>query len=386
MVRGRLLALTVTTAVLVLIGTSTAVLVFDPRVTSAEALRTGGLAAGSVVALYALWLNDRKRRVDEQRQTLEQHRQELDRQRYALEQQRQALEDQRTTNDRDRAADERFARAVELLGHEADQVRVGAMHALAGLALSQTDYTQTVLDVLCSYLRRPFDHPKWTPLPDTPDPHAPDEHWPHIAPELERERQTRQTAQRLIVELLPTTDQENPPIYNLDLTRAWLERFNLSDRVVGRIAAFRCRFRHTTNFNRAVLHGSIHLRDSVFLGRIRCDKTRFLDHLELRGIRTFAPSGFDGAEFRGDVDLKHVGFGMPVYARNVTFEGSLDMRHARFNSGLHLRVQGVMPRALLEDTLVTLPDGADDFEVPKGWVWQDSTRGRLLLIGEPARG
>ncbi|MDQ4009258.1 MAG: hypothetical protein M3228_00805 [Actinomycetota bacterium] len=60
-----------------------------------------------------------------------------------------------------RAADERFARAVELLGHDADQVRVGAVHALAGLARSRSSYVLTVLDVLCSYLRRPFDHPDY---------------------------------------------------------------------------------------------------------------------------------------------------------------------------------------------------------------------------------
>ncbi len=83
-----------------------------------EALKTGGLAAGSVVALYALWLNDRRRRVDEERQDLERQRQEL--------------ESRRAEHDRERAADERFLRAVELLGNEADQVRVGALHALAG--------------------------------------------------------------------------------------------------------------------------------------------------------------------------------------------------------------------------------------------------------------
>jgi hypothetical protein len=58
------------------------------------------------VALYALWLNDRRRRTDEARHELES----------------------------DKAADERFARSIELLGNEADQVRVGALHALAWLA------------------------------------------------------------------------------------------------------------------------------------------------------------------------------------------------------------------------------------------------------------
>ena len=120
-------------------------LLTDPATSRSDALKTGGLAGGAIVALYALWLNDRRRRVEERRQDIERQRHEL--------------ESQRAEQDRERVADERFAKAVELLGHAADQVRVGALHALAGLARSRPEYTQTVLDVLCSYLRRPFRTP-----------------------------------------------------------------------------------------------------------------------------------------------------------------------------------------------------------------------------------
>jgi hypothetical protein len=372
--RDRWLTITLITAVLVLVGTSTALLAFDARVTSADALRTGGLAAGSVVALYALWLNDRRRRVDEHRQELDQRRQELDHERYALEQRRQELEDRRTDHDRDRAADERFARAVELLGNEADQVRVGALHALAGLARTHPDYTQTVLDVLCSYLRRPFDHPKWT-LPDVlPDD---EESWPEIAPELERERHVRQTAQRLITELLPTTELAEPPIYDLDLTRAWLERFNLSGRVVGRMAAYRCRFRHTTNLNRARFHGYVAFRDSVFLGRIRSDNAVFESGLILRGIRTFRPCSFDGTRFHDMVDLKRTEFADTMYVRDADFQGVLDMRLARFNGLEFGREPGRAPSALLDDVRIKHVDGT-----PDGWEVVSSDDGHYsTLIG-----
>ncbi|MGH3672031.1 MAG: hypothetical protein ACRDSH_15590, partial [Pseudonocardiaceae bacterium] len=119
-------------------GVTAALLTLDPATSKSDAVRTGGLASAAIVALYALWLNDRRRKVEESRHELERRSNE---------------------QDRERVADERFARAVELLGHEADQVRVGALHALAGLARSRPSYTQTVLDVVCSYLRRPFDHP-----------------------------------------------------------------------------------------------------------------------------------------------------------------------------------------------------------------------------------
>ncbi|GAA3558201.1 hypothetical protein GCM10022222_47230 [Amycolatopsis ultiminotia] len=90
-------------------------LLADPATSHSDSLKTGGLAGGAVVALYALWLNDRRRRVEEARQEIEQRRHDLD---------------------RERISDELSAKSVELLGHEADQVRVGAMHALAGLARS----------------------------------------------------------------------------------------------------------------------------------------------------------------------------------------------------------------------------------------------------------
>lgn len=354
--RDRWLLLTIATAVLVLVGTSTALLAFDPRVNGADALRTGGLAAGSVIALYALWLNDRRRRVEERRQELDGNRQELDRERYALEQRRQELEYRRTDHDRDLAADERFARSVELLGHEADQVRVGAMHALAGLASTHPDYTQTVLDILCSYLRRPFDHPKWS-LPGQ-DP-------VEITPAMEQERHVRQTAQRLIVDLLPTTAETEPPIYHLDLTRAWLERFNLSERVVGRIAAYRCRFRHSTNLNRADFRGAVHFRDSVFLGRIRCDSAVFHGVGDFRALRAYDPCGFDGTRFHANVDLKRVDFVARVFARKTSFDTSLDLRDARFHDGLELSLHGAEPAKRLEDAAVG--SDAPPSSVPTGW-------------------
>jgi hypothetical protein len=127
-----MLLVTVLAAVAVTVATTVVLLLVEPTAPRSEAVRTGALSGGAVVALYALWLNDRRRRVEEARHDLE----------------------------GEKIADERFARSVELLGNEADQVRVGALHSLAWLASSTPRYKQTVLDVLCAYLRRPFEHPE----------------------------------------------------------------------------------------------------------------------------------------------------------------------------------------------------------------------------------
>jgi hypothetical protein len=64
--QGRVLLVgSVLTAIMVTVLTTIVLLVVEPTLSKAEAIKTGGLAGGAVVALYALWLNDRRRRTDE---------------------------------------------------------------------------------------------------------------------------------------------------------------------------------------------------------------------------------------------------------------------------------------------------------------------------------
>ncbi|MET8758154.1 hypothetical protein [Lentzea sp. NPDC004782] len=218
-------------------------LIIDPGAPKHEAIKTGGLAGGAIVALYALWLNDRRRKVEEARQE---------------------LESQRIDHDRSRVADERFARAVELLGHDAAQVRVGAMHALAGLAKSRPeDYKQTVLDILCAYLRRPFRHEK----DDEP---------------TEIELEVRLTSQRLIEDLLPRRDQENAPRYDLNLTKAHLEFMDLSYRQVGDLYLRVAHFEESNSFHHMLIHGHFYVTEATANGRFQ------VQHTEIRGKAWFS--------------------------------------------------------------------------------------------------
>jgi hypothetical protein len=66
-------------------------------------------------------------------------------------------------NDRDseRALHDRFLAAAAQLGHDAASVRLAAVYALARLADDWYSERQTCLDLLCAYLRLPYE-----PLPD----------------------------------------------------------------------------------------------------------------------------------------------------------------------------------------------------------------------------
>nr|WP_243867324.1 pentapeptide repeat-containing protein [Actinophytocola oryzae] len=272
-----------------------------PVASRADALKTGGLAAGSVVALYALWLNDRRRRVDEERQLLEHERQEL--------------ETARATHDRERAADERFLRAVELLGHETDQVRVGAMHALAGLARSRPSYTQDVLDVICSYLRRPFEHPEYHQARAATDDYAGE-------PEAmaDRWRVVRMTAQRLLADLLPRVGDPDAHAYDLDLTGATLEYCDLSYRVIGQLRARALKLYRSNSFHHCEVRGPTWFTNTESWGRL------WLHHMEFS----------DGAWFKqmrvhSIVDFGHTVFHSEVKFDGSTFEGTTGFADTRFD-------------------------------------------------------
>ncbi len=289
------LVATIAFAVLAVFGVSLGLLIFDPRVNGADALRTGGLAGGSVVALYALWLNDRRRRVEENRHE---------------------LESRQTRQDQERITDERFARAVELLGHDADQVRVGALHSLAALAGNDPARAQAVLDILGAYLRRPFQHPH--------------RDQPADGDAAERELQVRRTAQRLIAALLPQAKDPDAPAYDLDLTNAKLEYLDLSGRRIGTLTARYARIFRDINLSRCEITGPVWFTGVVFArdGKFRCLDTVFHDRAQFSGVEFGGPASFERTEFRALARFDGATLHSGMTFAGARFDGPLDSEGA----------------------------------------------------------
>jgi hypothetical protein len=235
-----------------IVTAATAVLLWFLRAPSVEIVKTAGVAGGAVVALYALWLNDRKHFLESEK-----------------------------------VADERFARSVELLGNDADQVRMGAMHAMEWLAKSTPRYRQTVLDILCAYLRRPFGHKAHAERADDPD-----QVFVEDRSEVLQEQQVRLTAQRLIKDLLSWGEKTEHEHYNIDLTGAVLEYFSVDGRHLNRFVARRAQFYGITN---------------------------------LRNVHVQKPSLFSGATFHGRVDLTGGNFAGGISFQDTTFLGRVDL-------------------------------------------------------------
>lgn len=360
------LALTFALSALLLIAV-TAWLMTDPATSRSDALKTGGLAGGAVVALYALWLNDRRRDVEERRQDIERKRHEL--------------ETLRTDRDRERISDERFAKAVELLGNSADQVRVGAMHALAGVARSRPDYVQTVLDVLCSYLHQPFVHPKRGPedeeVADLPAENV----------QQQRELQVRLTAQRLIVSLLPEAGEAAAPSYDLDLTGAVLEYFDLSGHKVGELLMRYADLCNSTNLSDCEITGRAYFTAAKtetgrLSGRFYCQRTIFHDRAWFSGVRFEANADFEGTTFTGEANFKNAVFGEDVSLRGTKFGSTLNMRETEFTGHTNLMFASA-PKSV--DLYNTFADAKQVLELPPNWKPEtvDDERVRLTIPGYP---
>jgi hypothetical protein len=169
-----------------------------------EAVRSAALASGAVLAFYAMWLNDQRRRIDQNRLKTEDGRREIEAERKEVEQRRLIKEHEQLDQERTKALYERFVKAIELLGNSADQSRVGGLIMLRAIAYGGPDLAHSVLEQLCVYLRRPQDTD------------------PQVAT---RELHVRFTAQQLLRELLTTADFNRPP--SLDLSAARLDDLDL---------------------------------------------------------------------------------------------------------------------------------------------------------------
>lgn len=326
----------------------------DPTTSASEAIRTGGLVSAAVVALYALWLNDRRRRVEESRHELERRSNE---------------------QDRERIADERFARAVELLGHEADQVRIGAVHALAGLARSRPSYTQTVLDVICSYLRCPFDHPDYIQQRKSEGSQwgIADKH------NADRERQVRLAAQRVIGVLLPDRNHKGGTLPDLDLTGALLDYIDLSSKAIGQFVLRDAQFYGTTRFSRTEINGDVWFTRAVFYGGLEFDNVVFRGRSSFPHLTAHDWVSFEGAHFEQGAVFLSSEFHGPVTLVGSMFDKSVDLRRARFSSDLDFRCQ--LPSPARPGMAGMTVDPSSQVRLPDGWMMY--TDGRIGRIGGP---
>jgi hypothetical protein len=290
----------------------------------------------------------------------------------------------------ERRITELYTKAVEQLGSEKAPVRLGGLYALERLAQDNPAHRQTIVNVICAYLRMPFSPtaPASEPVPQhgqdagelasSAEAVAPAD----TADAWQQEKQVRLTAQRVLGEHLngvrhgtqdpaePASDQLWHDIH-LDLTGATLIDFGLHAAVLAGASFGSATFTgrawfHGTTFNgnawfdKATFTGEAVFTDvtfttaaefgkAAFNDNAAFDKAAFKDHTLFREatFKRFAvfrdaifsgDAQFGDAIFSGDARFNHAifsgdaGFAYAIFSGDGGFPHATFSRDARFNS------------------------------------------------------
>ena len=207
---------------------------------------------------------------------------------------------------------ELYTRAVDQLGAEKAPVRLGGLHALERLAQNTPEQRQTIVDVICAYLRMPY-----TPADDQPPTKdAPTEAHTRYE-ERRQELQVRMTAQRILGAHLRSDARD---VFwtgiDLDLTEAHLHGLNLARCHVERARFGGAQFNGDTDFGR----------------------TRFSKDAMFSGVRFHRNVNFMGVEFGEDADFHKAQLGGNVHFMGAQFGGNADFGQAQFDADTEFTV------------------------------------------------
>ncbi len=269
--------------------------------------------------------------------------------RHDLNRQEHATELARLAEDRVRTGDERFARAVELLGHEQEAVRVGAMHALAGLGLNDGARTQTSIDVLCAYLRQPFEHYAWQQQHAISAGAAADEVTldGDSRAKADRERQVRRTAMRLVADLLPTVDDADTTddqYFRVDLSGAHLDQVDLSGRrFEGHLSDAQLHeglslvraHPYNLSLRGAVVHKVANLIDARLHGSVDFERTKFHERAYLDDAHLLGTTNFSNAHLLKGASSCAAHFHRQAYLLQTQLHDLVDFSRAEFHEPVH---------------------------------------------------
>ena len=264
--------------------------------------------------------------------------------------------DRTLTEQRTRTLNERFATAAGQLGDDKSAVRLAGVYAMAGLADDWPENRQTCVDVLCAYLRMPYepDPGQAAPGPERLDFHG--------------GREVRHTVIRVITAHLRAGAAASWQGLNFDFTGAVFDGGDFTGAVFSapsQVFFSHARFSGTVNFATAKFSGSVVIfigtefsggtvsfagtefsgHSTVFFrgAEFSGGTVRFNDAKFSGGYVAFARAGFSGslvdfgrAEFSGDkVDFTDAVFsGGEVSFRRATFSGSMvNFAGAKFSGG-----------------------------------------------------
>ncbi|CAM5545489.1 putative protein YjbI with pentapeptide repeats OS=Streptomyces griseomycini OX=66895 GN=FHS37_001652 PE=4 SV=1 [Streptomyces griseomycini] len=248
---------------------------------------------------------------------------------------------------------DRYTTAAEQLGHDQAAVRLAGVYALAHLADDWVEQRQVCIDVLCAYLRMPYQ----------PDPTQPGHR--------EGEREVRHAMIRVIRDHLRDPWAPNSWCsYHFDFTEATFDGGDFSgSHFRGKTTFLRSSFTSgTINFGRSRFSEG----NASFVGADFQGGTVHFDEAEFSGGKV----NFHGARFRGSavrftravfngstVNLNQAEFsqGNVTFADATFGSGTVDFTQADFNGGRIIFTDSTFNGATVSLTDAEFSDGTADF-------------------------
>ncbi|GAA0276323.1 pentapeptide repeat-containing protein [Cryptosporangium japonicum] len=259
-----------------------------------------------------------------------------------------------------------YRHGVEQLGSDRAAVRLGGMYALERLAQQNPAHRQIVVDVLCAYLRMPYELTEALGADDAAAVTEIDSADSRSqARSAQEEREVRLTAQRILARHLrlatpgQTTDTSDSPWtdVDLDLTGAVLIAFDLEQcqlrslRMslvifvddatfrnvrVGDAATFRAAtFQAAADFRGAAFAGDADFGTTTFGGQAAFDRSAFAGDAWFGGVTFASDTGFDDAVFSSAA-----GFHSAKFLGTTAFDGVTFRQVAGFHGATFQEIAG----------------------------------------------
>lgn len=267
---------------------------------------------------------------------------------------RQRVDEDGALRDATRLHNERFTNAVAQFGEASAAVRLGGVHALAGLAddAPSRALRQTCIDVLCAYLRLPYTAETDLPQDDAEARHA------YLAL-----REVRHTVIRLIRDHL-RLEPEHPHSWqghDFDFTGVTFDGGDLSEaKFSGTVTFDGAKFSGGVAFDLAMFSGgTVTFNGAKFSGGVTFDLAMFSGSTVTFIGADFSDGAvtFNGARFSG---------GMVTFQGATFSGGTVDFNQADFSGGMvDLRqATGTAPSGLITPAGAPTPTG---LFLPAAW-------------------
>ncbi|WP_158633224.1 pentapeptide repeat-containing protein [Amycolatopsis sp. WAC 04182] len=321
-----------------------------------DALRTAGAFGIGLGGVVGLWLAVRRQRSAE-----------LDLlQKYEAHELAVRAMEHNELDARERRLNELYLKAVEQLGSDKAAVRTGGVYALERVAHDNPGLRQTVVDVVCAYLRSPYTSPGSLrprrlgvkrPLSAAASARVRSSSRAHGGPSVAvvgddgglQEREVRTAAQRLLARhlrpgLRPTPASTFWEGINIDLTGATLIDFELRDCQVGEAEFARAKFvgaawfsgaRFTSDavFSWAQFSGGAGFFGVQFGKDAWFYETGIAGDVRFEGAKVAGVSWFTRTQFGGSANFEKVKFGDRAWFGGATFASGSRFTEAEFARG-----------------------------------------------------